>query len=88
MLWQELLSRKIANAFCLAKSIAKEIVKFEGVIWLASIRRKKFKDTDQVNNKIYGCFVEFDGYSNDNEDVVLPREGKYIVVIQIKYSLY
>ena len=45
-MWEELPSYKISNAFCLAKSIAKEIVKFEGVIWLASRRRKKFKDTD------------------------------------------
>ena len=30
---------------------------------------------------IRGCFVAFYGDSNDNENVVLPRYGKYIVAI-------
>ena len=45
---------------------------------LASVLRKYFKDTDEGNKIIEVCFVEFDGYLNDNDNIILPRDGKYI----------
>ena len=33
---------------------------------LASGISKDIKDTDEGNNRIGGCFIAFDGYSNDN----------------------
>ena len=43
--------------------------------------RKDFKDTDDGKNIIDGYFVAFDGALNDNNNVVLPMNGKYIVAI-------
>ena len=48
---------------------------------LASGPRKQFKDTDEGNNIIDGCFVAFFGASNDNDNAILPRYGKDIVAI-------
>ena len=33
---------------------------------LASGMRREFNNTNQGNKRIGGCFVAFDGYSNDN----------------------
>ena len=38
-------------------------------------------DTDEVNNVIDGCFVAFDGASNDNYNAVPPRYSKASVSI-------
>ena len=48
---------------------------------ITSGSRKEFKETDEVNKIMYGCFVEFSGYSNDNDNVIPPRDGKVGVII-------
>ena len=55
---------------------------------LVYIPRKEFKENDDGHNRIDGCFVEFDGASKNNDNAILPRDGKYIVAIKTKYSLY
>ena len=55
---------------------------------LAYVLRKEFKESDDGNKRIDGCFVTFDGSSNDNDNSIPPRYGKYIVEIDIKYSFY
>ena len=42
---------------------------------------KGFKENDEGNKIFDGCFVAFYGDSNDNENTILPRYGKYIVEI-------
>ena len=84
--WEELLSWKFANSFYLAKSIAEKFAKCKGDNiflegakgGLASGPGKNFKDTDEGNKIIEVCFVEFDGYLNDNDNIILPRDGKNI----------
>ena len=41
--------------------------------------RKDFKYIDEVNNIIYSCFVAFDVDSNNIDNSIIPRVGKYIV---------
>ena len=48
---------------------------------LASVLRKYFKDTDEGNKIIDGCFVAFYRDSNYNDSAILPRDGKDIVAI-------
>ena len=50
-------------------------------VGLKSVLSKEFKDTDEVNKIIDGFFVEFDGDSNDNENSILHRDGKYMLKI-------
>ena len=38
-----------------------------------------FKKTDEINTRTDGCFILFDGYSNDNNNTILPRDGKDIL---------
>ena len=80
---------KESNSFCIAKSIARDIVTCKGVnIFLVRIKgglesglRKDFKSTDEANKRISGCFDVLEGDSNDNDNYIIPRDGKYIVAI-------
>ena len=87
--WEELPSLKIVKEFYLARRIAEKILKCKGGDiflegakgGLASGLRKEFKGTDDGNKTKYEWFVAFDGDSNDNDNVILPRYGKEIVAI-------
>ena len=48
---------------------------------ISSGPKKEFKDTEEGKKRIDGCFVAFDGASNNNDNAILPRDGKYIVAI-------
>ena len=43
--------------------------------------RNNFKDTDYGNKIINGCFFAYYGALNDNDNYILARDGKYIVVV-------
>ena len=46
---------------------------------LAAGLREDFKYIYELNNKIYSCFVAFDVDSNNIDNSIIPRVGKYIV---------
>ena len=80
---------KLQNSKCVlsCKKNCRKFVKCEGGnILLEGLKggvsygpRKDFKDTYLVKKENYGCFVVFDGDSNDNVNSILPRDGKYIL---------
>ena len=82
-------AEKFQIYFVLQKGLQKKILKLKGNDTflagakggLVSLLRIQFKDTDEVNKIIDGYFVAFYGDSNDTDDAIPPRYGKYSVSI-------
>ena len=57
-------------------------------VGLAYVLRNYFNDSDEGNKIIDGGFVAFSEDSNDNDNLITPRDGTASVEIKIKCRLY